>query len=358
MSDAQLPNGQPLFVVGCDRSGTTLLTAMLEAGLGLAAPLETHFIPYFDRFLWLWGDLSQPAQQKRLLAAVFAFQEILVTRNYPGKAATELEPVTLLAVRHEQAELQRHFSSFGQMVRAVFAAYARKCGRVGWVDNSSFYESLPLEIWQRHLPDLKVIHMVRDGRDVALSWRQSWWGPATLGEAAWLWSRHVTDKRAWGVRHPASYLEIRYETLLTRPEETLQAVARFLGLPEPEGAMRLTDSPTAQVLSTGGTHDLLRGPVRVDNREKWRRAMPEDEQRLFEFIAGETLCECGYPRSFPDPSFRERVGLTLRRTTALWKRFVTPIYYAKKAKWGMVPMLYLAGPLGHLVVRWATGGKR
>ncbi|MBF0273035.1 MAG: sulfotransferase [Magnetococcales bacterium] len=357
-SRSDLPPVPPsVFVVGCDRSGTTLLTSLMESSLGLAAPLETHFIPYFAESLFLWGDLRESSNRRRLLTTILAFLELLVARNYPEKSSADLHPVTLLAVRDQAESLVTESDGFGGLIRGLFVRYAHCHGRRGWVDNSSFYESLPLEIWQRHLPEMKVVHIVRDGRDVALSWLKSWWGPATLGEAAWLWRCHVEDKRTWGVANPGAYLEIRYETLLKQPEETLQTIADFLGLPRPTGSPDLKGSATARILSTGGTHDLLSGPVRVDNQEKWRRAMHADDQRLFEFVAGETLRNSGYATVHPSFSLAERFTIWPRWIGSMCKRFVTPVYYAKKAKWLIPLVLHLAGPLRGRVVRW-VGGKK
>ncbi|MBF0296123.1 MAG: sulfotransferase, partial [Magnetococcales bacterium] len=88
----------PVFVVGCDRSGTTLLTALLESRLGLAAPLETHFIPYFARTLFLWGDLGRRRNRERLLTAIGHFLEILLVSSTPQLDPTEARSGTLLAV--------------------------------------------------------------------------------------------------------------------------------------------------------------------------------------------------------------------------------------------------------------------
>ncbi|GAB0057650.1 hypothetical protein SIID45300_01982 [Candidatus Magnetaquicoccaceae bacterium FCR-1] len=348
----------PLFVVGCDRSGTTLLTSILEAGFGLAAPLETHVIPAFARGLWAWGDLGGRAARGRLLAAMVDFVTILTARTYPAKRLEDLQPVTLLAVADQMEGLAEESRDFGGMIRGWFDRYARAHGQSGWVDNSSFYESLPLSIWEAHLPEMRVIHIVRDGRDVALSWLKSWWGPATLGEAAWLWSRHVRDKRAWGRAHPDRYLEISYETLLTCPEEMVARIAAFLNRPAPAWPVDLTRSESARVLSTGGTHDLLRGPVKADNREKWRAALDDDDQRLFEWFAGATLRASGYPIRFGGMSALERLALAPRALFSWGKRFFTPVYYAKKAKWGVPWALRLAGPLRGWVVRLASGWKR
>ncbi|MBF0417775.1 MAG: sulfotransferase [Magnetococcales bacterium] len=354
---ANNPSQWSLFVVGCDRSGTTLLTSILESGFGLAAPLETHVIPAFARGLWMWGDLERRAARRRLLVAMIDFLEILIARTYPTKSVEALEPVTLLAVRDRIDAMVDESRDFGDLILGWFGRFANSHGQTGWVDNSSFYESLPLEIWEAHLPQMRVIHIVRDGRDVALSWLKSWWGPATLGEAAWLWRRHVRDKRAWGLKHPGYYLEISYESLLTRPEENVARIAAFLNLPVPSWPVDLTLSASARALSSGGTHDLLRGPVKSDNREKWRTALSDRDQRLFEWFAADLLRASGYPTRFDPMSVIERLLLAPQAILSLGKRFFTPVFYAKKAKWVIPWILRLAGSTRGLVVRLAMGRK-
>ncbi|MBF0295392.1 MAG: sulfotransferase, partial [Magnetococcales bacterium] len=235
---------------------------------------------------------------------------------------------------------------FGGMIRQIFAQYALLHRKTGWVDNSSFYEPISLEVWRRHLPDLKIIHIVRDGRDVALSWLRSWWGPATLGEAVRLWSRHVLDKREWGVAHPDNYLEVRYEDLLSDPEGTLAQIAAFLGRRIDDAQADLTASTTARILSVGGTHDLLRGPIVATNRGKWQGVMSGREQAYCEFIASATLASSGYPILHAPISFMNRFLFGARLLAALSKRYLTFVYYAKKIKWMVPSVLFLAGPLG------------
>ncbi|MBF0180671.1 MAG: sulfotransferase [Magnetococcales bacterium] len=336
----------PVFVVGCDRSGTTLLTALIESRLGLAAPLETHFIPYFARTLFLWGDLGRRRNRERLLTAIGHFLEILLVSSTPQLDPEEARSGTLLAVLPQAEAMLDACDDFGGMIRQFFAQYALLHRKSGWVDNSSFYEPISLEVWQRHLPELQVIHIVRDGRDVALSWLRSWWGPATLGEAMRLWSRHVLDKREWGAAHPDSYLEVCYESLLGDPEGELERIAAFLGRRIEGAPTDLTASTTARILSTGGTHDLLRGPIVATNRDKWRAIMSTEEQAYCEFIASATLESSGYPILHAPISWFDRFTFGARLLVALPKRYLSLVYYAKKIKWLVPVVLFLAGPFG------------
>ncbi|MEO5334289.1 MAG: sulfotransferase [Magnetococcus sp. YQC-5] len=348
----------PLFVVGCDRSGTTLLTSIIESRLGLAAPLETHFIPYFAKTLFLWGNLAQRRNRATLLTAIYHFLEILVHQNYPNKDRNTLLPATLLATRPHAQTILDQSSNFGELIGQLFGHFASIQGKRGWVDNSSFYESIPLKIWQKHLPDMKVIHMVRDGRDVALSWLQSWWGPASLGEAAQLWSAHVTDKRRWGAAHPDGYLEVQYETLLNDPDQVLQQIAHFLGLQLEPRNLDWSNSQTARILSTGGTHDLLAGPILATNKEKWRRSMSSVDQMLFEYAVSTTLRSSGYPLLHHPPGPMQRVTLWFRLHGSSLRRFFSHIYYAKKAKWLVALFLWMVGPFGKNIIQLLYNQKQ
>lgn len=357
--DSQRPGlaVSPVFVVGCDRSGTTLLTTLMESGLGLAVPLETHFIPYFAKTLFLWGNLEKRRNRHRLLQAIGYFLEILLIQAHPNKESGLMRSASLLAAFDDVDVIVDESGSYQTLIGGLFARFAAIQGKRGWVDNSSFYEPISLDVWWSHLPGMKVIHIVRDGRDVVLSWLQAWWGPASMGEAAQLWSDHVMDKRAWGLAHPGHYLEVCYETLLDDPKAVLAQIAQFLAIERAVDPLDWSASPTARLLSTGGTHDLLAGPILATNKEKWRQSMGTDAQRLFEYVAADTLQKCDYPTGALSFSFMERLQLGLQLRLSGVKRFFTLIYYAKKIKWLLPIVLWIAGPTGGVMVRFLLARK-
>ncbi len=297
-----------IFIVGCPRSGTYLLSSIMAREFGLAIPLETHFIPLFHRFLPLWGDLRREANRRRLLEDIFDFLTIWTWASRELDSDQELE-LTLLGLRPRAEELLAG-ETYGDIIRNLFQAFAQRHGAPYWADKSAFYRPTSLARFQAAMPGLKVVHCVRDPRDVVLSWREIWCGPRTVGEAAAAWAGHVEAYRAWGRGRPEQYTELRFEDLLLRPEEELDRLSGFLGLPRRAGADQGGPSKMDAALSKLKTHARLGGAIDPSNREKWRSKMPGEDVRYVEWLAREPMRGFGYqPATGAEPS----AGLRLRR---------------------------------------------
>ena len=138
-------------------------------------------------------------------------------------------------------------------------------------------------------PDAWVLHIVRDGRDVARSLVSQTWGPASVAEAAREWDETVRAARG-AARVLDRYREVRYEDLVREPAEHLAAILRWLGLEagEPELAPVLREA--------GATYnvDASYPDVRAG---KWVEAFGPDDLSAFEAVAGELLAELGYSPS-------------------------------------------------------------
>jgi hypothetical protein len=303
-----------MFIVGCGRSGTTMLRLMLDAHSAIAIPGESHFIPP------LWSDRRRYAAgagvDARRLAA-----DIMRTPHF------QLWDIPKEAVWRRIETLEKH--SFGDVVEAVFTAYADEHGKKRWGDKTPIYVvAIPL---LAHLfPGAQFVHLIRDGRDVALSYLSVPWGPSTIWEAAHKWRRDVStgrrDGRALG---PERYMEVRYEALVSDPRHILGLICNFAGLPfedvmlEPhrDGERRL-QAPSDGVQWHSSA---IRPPTK--GLRSWRAQMPAAQSRSFEVIAGDLLTELGYERTTNTVSRGARTSAALR-TRALEAR--TDLSRAKK----------------------------
>jgi len=308
MSEAER-NPDFLFIVGCPRSGTYLLSVLLNHHFSIALPTETHFIPLFQRFLFLWGDLSRPKNRKRLLDDVFEFLDIWTPVQSTKRDYEKERHFSLLIARHEKDRILENAESYPDIVCGLFRAYAEKHGESCWGDKSAFAEPIPLARLEQSVHHLKVIHITRDGRDVSLSWRKLWCGLRTVAGTANAWRRHVESKRKWGEAHPDRYLELRYEDLLAQSDAVIDRIAEFLDLPARNRGVSFTESELAKALGSGQTHPLLAQNLDPGNMYKWKTAMPPAEQRLFAATAGAALNACGYET--PDELPRRTLGVRL-----------------------------------------------
>jgi hypothetical protein len=268
------------FLVGCPRSGTTLLQAMLDAHPQVAVPPESHFIPRLvRRFSAGWHGTAKAG---RFADALFEGRRF----DYWGMPR---ERVIGLIEENEPADV-------AGAVRLLFATWAADAGKTGYADKTPRYLG-HVERLAALLPEARFVHLIRDGRDVSLSLAESFErGPQTAAQGALYWSERVDAGRRQGSAiGPGRYLELRYEDLASDPEPVLQRMCAFLGLAF-EPAMLEPGTRAERVLAgypAAADHRNLARPVAP--RRDWRREMDPAAARDFELIAGPLLAELGYP---------------------------------------------------------------
>lgn len=301
-----------VFVVGCPRSGTYLLSTLLNHHFSIGIPIETHFIPIFKRYLFLWGDLKQYKNRKRLLRCIFEFLEIWTLIESTNRNYEKEWHYSLLIVKENWEEILLQTKSYKQIVKSLFHEYAKKKGYQRYGDKSAFADSMPLVLLKDSVDTLKVIHIVRDGRDVSLSWRRLWIGPKTVSKTAFAWRRHIVEKRRWGKKNSPNYLEIKYEDLLDYTNVCIKTISEFLSIPISNENVSITESSFARLLGAGNTHPLLGGTIKKHNKHIWKKQMNTCDRHLFETIAGKTLKECGYNKNLQKSNILKKTFLFIR----------------------------------------------
>jgi hypothetical protein len=293
----------PLLILGVRRSGTTLLRVMLDRSSELAVPDESYFIP-------------QLADRHRRPLDVDRFVDDL--RRLPTLREWGLAPEDVRA-------RIRPGSTLGKGIAAVYAAYAEREGKQRWGDKTPMYMQ-HLTLLERLFPNALYIHLIRDGRDAAVSFlnmpravvTETWAHPRTVLGFACQWRTEVAAARALGRRVGAErYLEVRYETFVQESEAGLRRICEFAGLPY-EPAM-LDYSGSVDLLAKPHQQSLSRPPT--PGLRDWRRQMAPADVGAFESIAGDLLAELGYDVTHPGaPDTRARLRLlSYRGRTAAWR---------------------------------------
>ena len=276
----------PVFVVGMNGSGTTMLLDCLGRHAALYAfPQETRLIPYLMARVGTFGDLSIDANYQRLWDHVRALP---VFSQANGGA-----PVPMSA--HWRAGER----SLATVLDGVFGYFAAREGKRRWCEKTPQHVQHLLALAEL-FATAKFIHVVRDGRDCAVSFHRRWLRQPEL--TIFRWKNVVAAGRTQGRRlGTGRYLEIRYEDLTAAPEGSLRLICEFLGL-----AFDAAVLESARPYLQGGNG---RGLQR--NSGKWQGYFTARQQQRLEHIAGKALVEFGYTTDCPEgdadiPRWRRR----------------------------------------------------
>src|SRR5690349_22780473 len=201
------------FIVGNDRSGTTMLRLILDRGPDLAIPPESMFLTDFDDVFDAGGP--RPGEEAALMEAVW---------EHPKVRLWELSgPPPAVPAGLAPADAYRFIAE------APYAAYAARHGKPRWADKTPHYvhhvDHL-LQVW----PDARFVILVRDGRDVALSLKRMPFGPNNAWAAAQWWARGIRAGRRAAADHPDAVLTVRYEDVAGAPQTEVPRICDFLGV--------------------------------------------------------------------------------------------------------------------------------
>ena len=274
----------PFFVVGTDRSGTTLLRLMLNEHPRLHVPPESGFVSGLMDALPVGAPLS-PAQLRlagEIVAGHWRWKDWEVSEEVLKEALADASGGDLAAV-----------------VDRVFRIGTRQRGKQRWGDKTPIYVE-EIDRLHRLFPRAKFLHLIRDGRDVGLSLRALGWRGRTVLDVARYWSRSVEAALAAGrPLGPGLYCELRYEDLVLDTEETLRRACAFLGEAFDGRMLRFHESAPREIAAwERPIHAKLVRPPAPSDVGRWRREMSRTAVALFEAVAGPTLEAAGYAPHF------------------------------------------------------------
>src|SRR5215469_9245982 len=271
----------PVFVLGCPRSGTTLLYHMLlSAGNFVVYRAESQVFNLLEpRF----GDLHVDRNKAALLEAWE--HSSLFTKT--GLDAVEIKK-----------EVMANCGNGGDFLRIVMDAMGRKQGMERWADCTPDH-LLAMRRIKETIPDALVIHIIRDGRDVALSLeRQHWIRPLPwdrgkgLQAAALYWEWVVNKGRENGKALGADYKEIHYEDLVQSPQEVLAGIGEFIGQELDYAKIQRVGIGSVSRPNSSFGKEAGSGEFRPVAR--WKTSLGEQQLEDVEGLIGGTLESLGY----------------------------------------------------------------
>jgi len=272
----------PVFVLGCPRSGTTYLYhVLLSAGNFAIYRAESEVFHLLEpRF----GDLSIAANKKRLLRAW---------------SKSRLFTATGLAMEPLGETIMRECHNGGDFLRIVMEEMARQQGVQRWAECTPDH-LLYLSRIRQTIPNALVIHIIRDGRDVALSMekqeypkRLPWDRSRGRMAAGLYWEWIVQKGRQDGAKLGSNYTEVRYEELIGKPREVLARLSAFIDQKLDYDEIQKVGIGSVSRPNTSFQEES--GAGNFDPIGRWRKLYSPEETARFEGLVGDGLLEFGYP---------------------------------------------------------------
>jgi hypothetical protein len=271
----------PVFVLGCPRSGTTLLYHMLlSAGNFAVYRAESNV---FNLLAPRFGDLRSAANRQNLMNVWLH---------------SKLFRVSGLDAEHIRKKVMEECRSSGDFLRIVMEEIAHRQGVSRWADCTPDHLLYIPEI-KRRIPEALIIHILRDGRDVALSFaKQGWARPlpwdrgSDLYVAGLYWRWIVQKGRRDGSVLGLDYREVYFEDLVTKPRDTLSGLSGFVG--QELDYDRILKAGIGSVSEPNSSFTGENGKEHFNPAGRWKEKLTQPEVAEFEFLVGDLLQELGY----------------------------------------------------------------
>jgi hypothetical protein len=272
----------PVFVMGCPRSGTNLLYDALLSSGGFA--IYRGRLLVYQVLIPRFGRIDRLENRTKMMA---------IWLRSKGFRRSGLDGAELTA------KVLKNCRSGGDFVSIVMGEIARKQGAGRW----AVYDPetvVRVETIKREIPDALFIHIIRDGRDVAMSLRKlgefnpfPWTrSPRSLEETALYWEWMVQKGRSYGRHIESDYAEVRYEDFVANPQNTLKDLSKFLDQDLDPDRIRSVALGTMSSTNSSFPEETAYG---ADNPvQRWKRRLSQEQVASLEWHIGQTLEAVGY----------------------------------------------------------------
>ena len=300
-----------MFIIGTQRSGTTLLRLILNAHSKIAIPEEARFLMPLLNTTYLSKDIK--GDELKSLINYLAANDQFKLWNYDS------QPYLSWLSQKEQISLR-------ELIDSMFMSYCRSEGKLMWGDKSLFFRTIG--ILTELFPDARFIHIVRDGRDVFDSWRKM--DPSKNNAAVmaldWRYKLYKIEK-SFSAMPKGNQFTLRYEDLLEAPESTIQEICNFLGIVYEPGMLEFHKTSHNYI----GEHhsNLIFNAINKSNSAKWRKNLTRHEALSFNLLAGAYLNKYQYEPALENPGILDFTKITLDLLVGLPSR----IFQVAQASW-------------------------
>jgi hypothetical protein len=266
----------PFFIVGCGRSGTTLLRTMLNHHSQIAIPLESLFIVDYLRAR---GKVT-PQTFRRLIATEYELAEWdmpFTLTDFAGCISAQ------------------------DFIDRAHELYVQQAGKRVWGQKTPRFVRHGA-LLKRHYPQAKFINILRDPRAVVSSLIRSNVHNSNALYAARRWQRDVNAGLQLGRAFPGDVLHVHYEDLVRDTEATLRAVCEFLAIDFEPALLDYHKTGTQEYSGYyAQIHAKLNQAPDTSRIDAWRKHLSPQDVAVVESICGPLMDDLGYAREATEP---------------------------------------------------------
>jgi hypothetical protein len=270
-----MPRG-PIFVGGLERSGTSLMFALLASHPNIAMTRRTNL---WTHFYGQYGDLEEDANLDRCLDAMMRYRRL-----------RKLEPDR----ERLRREVRTAPSTYARLFALLEEQHASKLGKQRWGDKSLNTERYADAIIDAY-PGARIVHMMRDPRDRYASSKTRWdrRGGIGAGTAEWLDSAERAERNAR--LYPENVLVVRYEDLVTDPIDGVRRVCEFVDEPYMPEMLELGGAPVFRDKGANSSYGERRaGEISTNSVGRYRSVLSPTEVEFVRVVAAEAMERFGY----------------------------------------------------------------
>lgn len=256
---------QPVLILGCGRSGNTLLRSMLAAGGEIAIPPESYVLPKTIRLFKAYNYLPWEQLSGLIVSEFQAYKEFYTWR------------LDLSSCHSECRLLPKRQQTLANIIDVIYRHYARENG----VESEYWGDKTPINaLYVQHMiklfPDARFIHLIRDPRAVVASYIKAGMH-SDICSVAKLW-KTINNRLGRNLKPNMDSLIISYEELVQNPEETLQKTARHIGISYSEDLLNhhLWSRELGDV-SAHRHHENVTRPLTTLSLDAWQKLLSESE---------------------------------------------------------------------------------
>lgn len=273
----------PGFIVGVERSGTTLLAAMLNRHSKVCVTPETKFFQLINGY------------NKGLKSFL---------KDWPNsldKIVNKMPPTSDWRPSSDEIIKRLNGDSNAPRINEIFEALgntiAEKRNKKLWIEKTPHHIRYLSQI-RNIFPNAPIIHIVRDGRDVAESKSRMGWQHGSYFNSLLEWKDDIAKAEDFMISD-GRFMTVRFEDLITDAYKTVSAICEFLQI-EYEAGMLVPDGTEAGLIEMGRNHkELIKKPITKERLQIWKKILPVENQGLATMLVHDHLKKWGYEYYFP-----------------------------------------------------------